>query len=311
MDIAFFFNVFETTREVDWSAWVTALSTLVAVFVALFGKFFWDYFYRPQLCVEIENKRPYSFAVVQYFDDRDARAEMCRKDYSGASELKEMFFPKTANTPSPDCGSNCGASKEGVEKSFKSEIPHALYLRLKVINYGRKQAAEKVEVFVSRIERLDDEDKDIVELSSNLQWSNEGCMFYPQIHSKSEKFCDIGFITDPAYRGYDKRYFYKHDWVGKYAVDEPAFCVNVTHPLGNGDHILRPGKYSIELVVSAYRAKPVRVLVTISFSKWSENENNILNDCGADIASRCKFVPKSRLWIYRISEIYKQILLPR
>lgn len=283
MDINIYLHAIEDSAKADFlfgysSGSLLVVLTFFAVLIALFGKVFWDRRYRPWLCIKIDKIRPYSIVVKQ-----------CFNRFSSDSNYSANNAPYVK------------VSDGTRDKQCLDDDCKTLYLRVGVGNYGRKDPAKKVEVFVKKIIPIDQNDKDCepIEIAMNLKWSNVGDMRYPQILAKNERYCDVGSITMPIYRYIDPRY----SSVKSHLKDDnpPAFCVNVTHPLSNGEHILRPGKYKIEVMVSAVGAEPVTGFIIIEFSDWSSTESEILKECkfDNDVVRNCD------LWTYKISRFFK------
>jgi hypothetical protein len=322
MDVNIYLHVMQQPSQAEFlfgisPSVVSAFATILSVLVALFGKLLWDKLYRPRLCVTITNKRPYSIVVKQWFGK-------IQKDLSSSKSETLSNVPYTPNDAIWNYNANttivindsiddfstnssfsdCYLAKNTLDnessRQYWSDDCKALYLRIGVKNYGRKLPAKSVEVFVYRIIQIDRDGKDgePVDIAMNLRWSNVGDMRYPQILAKSERYCDIGFITVPEYRSYDPRYSSaKFSAKDKY----PAFCVNVTHPLPNGEHILWPGRYKLEVMVSAVGAEPVTGIVIIEFSDWSNIESEIIKECIFEnsVAQECD------IWTYKLSRFFK------
>ena len=139
-------------------------------------------------------------------------------------------------------------------------------------NVGNRRA-ESVEVFVTKLERLN-RDGTSVQLDgfipSNLRWANtdpEKPEIFYGMNPEMGRFCDFGSIADPAcatlqeIRGARK------------GVDV-TFDLVLQTPWPLDAHRLIPGDYRITLKISAANAKPLERIVKVSISgTWTEDED--------------------------------------
>ncbi|NEX13617.1 MAG: hypothetical protein C1941_02795 [Prosthecochloris sp.] len=213
-----------------------AVGTLGAVIVALFQNPFLKWWNRADLCVSIKNIEPYCQSVPQFI-------------------RKKLFWG-------------------GVEKVSNG---NAIYLRLKVENIG-STTATNVAVYAKKLIGKNASRKIDWNPAMNLSWSNEGKerrLFYPHISPGVEKYCDVGFICDPAFRKSDSRYNGAVVQDGKYNIDEPACYLSVAYPLGDYEHIIGPGEYQLDLIVSSDNAKRVEKSICFEFKEWKDDPTMI------------------------------------
>lgn len=145
-------------------------------------------------------------------------------------------------------------------------------MSIRVKNIGNK-TAENVQVFAKNLECIEGPLKcKKWPLAMDLQWGNTGDSFYPQIHPDTERYCNIGIIGEPKSRKHDPRYFYDELKDVKYKNDDPALLINIKYPLRKGDHIIGPGKYKLELFITATGIKLKKCKVVIDFDKWYDDD---------------------------------------
>jgi hypothetical protein len=145
------------------------------------------------------------------------------------------------------------------------------YVRLWIQNVGN-QRAEFVEVFVTKVERLN-RDNTLVAVEgfvpSNLRWANTDPVrpeiFYG-MNPDMGRFCDLGAIADPActtlreIRGAPK--------------GTATFDLVLQTALPGDAQRLPHGNYLITLKISAANAKPVERSIKVSISgNWTEDED--------------------------------------
>jgi hypothetical protein len=240
--------------------WFTAIGTVGAVLVVVFKDIVLQHFWRPQLEVSIKNKPPYCRNVIQVIS--------AYKSSVGEDHINNKDKAIVANTAilitTQDIGNIFNDNIPEYSERFPSPLitPTAIYLRFKIKNIGRKLSAKHVEVFAKELRYMNnDKIFQQQELAMNLTWSNRGITFYPQIHSNTEKYCDLGFILNPIFKNQDVRYQEKSIKNG------PALCLSVSHPLRNGDHILSSGAYELDIVVTADEADTITKTIIIQFDE--------------------------------------------
>ena len=250
-----------------------AIGTIGAVSVALFQKTISKIFYRPKLKVCTNNKGPWCISVPQF--------DAIPFPVSIPSESLNLDI-KNSTTESLSININ---DLTITKKPLRIHNGNAIFLRIKVKNKGNIPA-KHVEVFAKNIRCINRhnrynkynkiECKSSVPLAMDLQWGNTGDAFYPRIHPDTEKYCNIGFLTTPSSRKLDPRYYYNEEWESKYEINETALLINVKYPLAKGDHIVGPGKYELDIVITAVDAKPVKKTIVIEFDQWNDNEEEML-----------------------------------
>jgi hypothetical protein len=245
----------------NMSSWFAALGTIGAVIVALFQESIKRWFYKPILKLSVKNKEPWCISVPQV-------------DFIEQQEEIAVYPYKldASNSVTESVSITSGAVSRS-KKIKPTANGNALYVGVKVENKGNK-TAEHVQVFAKSLKCIEGKFKGKKwHLAMELQWGNAGDSFYPKIHPNTERYCNIGIISEPNSRKHDPRYYYdeilKRE---KYEESEPALLINVKYPLRKGDHIVGPGRYELEVVVTAAEAKLLRRTVIIEFDKWYDNE---------------------------------------
>lgn len=278
----------------DLPSWISACGTVMAVVVALFAKPFFDWWNRPKICLLVENKRPFCLFVRQRFSSVPA------------TQNKSMLSASANNSPliaSVGCDNEQEPDVVAHERD-SDKFCDALFVRLRVVNNGVKRPANDVEVYLHKIKKMGSGEPPI-EIGMNLKWSNVGGMFFSHIPAKGgEKYCDIGFITDPTRRSYDLRYCEDGAGKGKYNAHQPALCFMVTHPLSEGQHIVGPGVYEIFITVLALGAAPVKAKMLIEFSEWSTRERDVLTKCSITTLPNCQSLKEK--FICLLEEIFPE-----
>jgi len=240
---------------------LVAVGTIGAVIVALFQESIKRWFYKPILKLSVKNKEPWCISVPQV-------------DFIEQQEEIAVYPYKldASNSVTESVSITSGAVSRS-KKIKPTANGNALYVGVKVENKGNK-TAEHVQVFAKSLKCIEGKFKGKKwHLAMDLQWGNAGDSFYPKIHPNTERYCNIGIISEPNSRKHDPRYYYdeilKRE---KYDESEPALLINVKYPLRKGDHIVGPGRYELEVVVTAAEAKLLRRTVIIEFDKWYDNE---------------------------------------
>jgi hypothetical protein len=161
-----------------------------------------------------------------------------------------------------------GTAMDGSKKILWSGSIY--YIRLWVQNVGNRRA-ESVEVFVTRIERLN-RDHTLVPaegfVPSNLRWANtdpEKPEIFYGMNPDMGRFCDLGAIADPACTTLRE--------IRGVAKGSTTFDLVLHSSLPGDAQRLPPGDYRITLKISAANAKPVQRSVKVSVSgNWTEDE---------------------------------------
>lgn len=244
--------------------WIAALGTVGAVIVALFQQKITNYFYKPKLHLSIKNEEPWCISVPQVdFIEQPEKIAVYPYILDARNSITESISITNGEI---------SASK----KIKATPNGKAIYLGIKIENIGNK-TAEHVQVFVKNFKCIEGMLKgEEWPLAMDLQWGNTGDAFYPQIHPNTERYCNIGIIDEPSSRSHDPRYFYDDKKGEKYENGQPALLINVKYPLRKADHIVGPGEYELELIVTAVGAILVRRTLKIKFEKWHDDEKKML-----------------------------------
>lgn len=251
----------EALERSDMIGLLSAIGTIGAVIVALFQDSIKRLFYKPILKLSVKNKEPWCIGVPQV-------------DFIEQQEDIAVYPYKLNASNSVTESVSITNGEVNISKKLKPTANGiALYLGIRVENKGNK-TAEHVQVFAKSLKCVEGKFKgEKWPLAMDLQWGNTGDSFYPQIHPDTERYCNIGIISEPNSRKHDPRYYYDEILKrGKYEDSEPALLINVKYPLRKGDHIVGPGRYELEVVVTAVEAKLLRHTVIIEFDKWYDNE---------------------------------------
>ncbi|RDD31088.1 hypothetical protein CR161_10475 [Prosthecochloris sp. ZM] len=251
---------FARTTVVDW---LIAIGTIGAVIVALFKDSVLRYWRRPILNVEMSNENPYCISVPQFdYVEESDEVRFGRGVLDEKNSITESYTVRRGDAT---------VAKRAIRQPNTS----ALYIGLKVFNTG-KSVAEHVEVYAKELRCMDRLDDGPWPLAMDLVWGNTGDSFYPKIHPHIEKYCNIGFIYDPKGRKHNHQYYFSEDRPGKYKAHEPALYINVAYPLARGDHIVGPGRYEIDLAITAEGADLLEKTVQIEFRDWHDDEKTML-----------------------------------
>jgi len=162
----------------------------------------------------------------------------------------------------PDCHQIAMSDKYG------KIIEKTIYLRIKVI-HKRGAAGENVEIMPIKFWSIDDNNNlSIVKhfLPINLVWSH----FQPRTNITRIpvglfRHCDFGHLIC---RGREQEAVLVVD-----TLTQPNPVANEEIP-----NVIRPGKYKFELLLSGDNVRAVRKTWEIKFKKWSEDENEMLNE---------------------------------
>jgi hypothetical protein len=154
----------------------------------------------------------------------------------------------------------------------------SIYLRVWVKNSG-KTTAQSVEVYAKRLWRLrKDREWELVRRfpPMNLVWSNLRAMYLPLLPQDTGKHCDIAHIIDPANR---KDFPEEENKNLNLTADKTSLTFDlVARPYHKG-HIVEPGEYRLEVVVTAMNARPVSRTVEITLQgSWHSQEEKMLRD---------------------------------
>lgn len=180
-------------------------------------------------------------------------------------------FKVTTSTEPPHCVS------VPVTDNVGTFLGDRVYLRVWVENTGNA-AAKNVEVYASELRylRADHKWERIKSFPSmNLKWADIGFLFWPLIAPKVGKHCDVVHITDPAKRlrlGEDAPRLLLDPKTSNMVFDL------ITAP-NHKSHIVGPGEYQLDIIVSAENALPHRATLQIALDgRWDVNETIMLRD---------------------------------
>lgn len=191
-----------------------------------------------------------------------------------------------ARTAQPDCdlthfnteypARDAAGHRTGVKSA------RCYYFRLRVKNAGER-LAEKVEVYVERVERrLVDGTFSILENfpPMNLRWAHVGGATR-DLGPDMERFCDYGYIVEPeALRECPSSFVLEvHRQAELNDHDSAVFTFDLEVKPNHGEHIVPAGTYRVYLAVGAASVKPIRRCLEMSFSgKWLEPESKMYSD---------------------------------
>ena len=134
-------------------------------------------------------------------------------------------------------------------------LTNVYYFKLNIWNKGNI-AAKSVEVFTSSLKRKA-ADETLREISSflpmNLVWSHLKGITYPSINPGSYRHCDLGYIIDPDHPiGIEM--VRPYDFDDSFGDKIPFALDQIVKPNTKG-HLIGPGEYHLEVVLSASNAK--------------------------------------------------------
>lgn len=231
---------------VDATAWVTlllAFITLGAVLVALFQERIRARLNRTELQVEVRTEPPYCLKI-----------------------------PLHRQVPCEVVDETTGQPTSGI-RVFAFGNYHC---RIAVRNTGKTSATD-VEVFVAEL-REQQADGAFVRSPSfipmNLKWANVLEPFMPRILPDMYRFCDVAHVVSPS----DRRHLpYEHrTWP---EVDESKCILSLVTEVTptSLSHLLRPGRYELDLRVAAANAGPIERTLHIGLSgEWYEDDREML-----------------------------------
>src|SRR5262249_47485666 len=109
----------------------------------------------------------------------------------------------------------------------------------------------------------------------NLRWSDIDQMYFPSIAADTRKHCNVAHVTDPAQRV----------WIGeevarlKLTDEECNMAFDVVSKPNHQGHIVGPGDYELDILVSAENARPDKRTVRLSLrGPWHDEEGRMLRD---------------------------------
>lgn len=151
------------------------------------------------------------------------------------------------------------------------------YFRLWVNNEG-KTRAEKVEVFLQKVERLraDGQFETVARYSPlHLKWSNSGDVFAEGISPGMGRHCDLGHILDPSHT---LNIGYSLDGIEEVPREAPLFTLDVEVQPFTRAHLLAPGDYQLTIQIAGANAKPIEKRLRMAFKgTWSIDERDMLS----------------------------------
>ncbi len=155
------------------------------------------------------------------------------------------------------------------------------YLRLWIQNDGRTRA-ERVQVFVAKLLRYKADGsfkQDEGFLPMNLCWSHrQQALGGPEIFAEGispemGKHCDLGHIADPNFR---KEVGYDLAGVSEY---ETILCLDLEIRPNTLSHLLRPGRYRLQLRIAAANCAPVTTTIELTITgKWFAHQEQMFSD---------------------------------
>lgn len=224
--------------------WFTALATFLAVIVALFKEDIIKLWKRPALAVRIALQAP-----------------DCEKMTTQIGATPQIVFSGQKGD-----GDGAVSLTGGVVTNDPLWIGDVFFFRMWIENRGR-QRAERVQVFISRLQRKhQDGIFRIVEsfLPMNLRWANtpaNATQIFADINPSMGKHCDLGAISDPA-----------NNTLAPLPGLDPG---NVSLDLAlevlpnSQSHRLTPGCYRLDLRIGGANVAPILRTIEVTFSgRW-------------------------------------------
>jgi hypothetical protein len=109
----------------------------------------------------------------------------------------------------------------------------------------------------------------------NLKWTNLGLIYFPSIAPGMGKHCDLGHIVDPNQR---QRVGEENSNLNLSKQEVSLTFDLMVYPNHKG-HIIGPGVYQLDIILTAENTKPIRRTVEISIpGPWYSNESKMLSD---------------------------------
>jgi hypothetical protein len=180
-------------------------------------------------------------------------------------------FEVSIKTESPDCVAVPFTKPDG------TFVADSIYLRLWVENVGNA-TAKNVEVYARELRRQRAEgtwERVGAFPPMNLKWANIGTIYFQSIAPEMGKHCDLGHIVDPVGRPL------LGEEAPKLALtnQQTSLAFDLMVAPNHRGHIIGPGDYQLDILVSAENVRPIKRIVAISLrGKWDADETKMLRD---------------------------------
>jgi hypothetical protein len=111
----------------------------------------------------------------------------------------------------------------------------------------------------------------------NLKWAYlDSKIYFPSIAPKMGKHCDMGHIVEPAQR----HLLHEDPPQGLNLTNQQAsLAFNLMVAPNHRGHIIGPGEYQLDILVTAENVGPIKKTIAISFPGiWYADETKMLRD---------------------------------
>jgi hypothetical protein len=174
-------------------------------------------------------------------------------------------------------------AREHTDRPVEGPAGLAYFFRIAIRNKGNS-AAEDVQVFLNKIDRLVDENPQIVSAFTpmNLLWAYLDQATLPiLLPDMPPRYCNLFHVEQP----------YPSDIETSQRM--PASLVlDIEYPSNTGGHILKAGTYLLGLILACSNGPSRRYTLKVNFpGRWHADENVMFNS-GIEIISTHK-----KLWI--------------
>jgi hypothetical protein len=150
------------------------------------------------------------------------------------------------------------------------------WLRLWIEDVG-KTRAEIIQVFVAKLlrESADRSFKEVEDfLPMNLKWAHSGEVFAHGISPAMGKHCDLGHVIEPQGR---------KEFPGEDLQDVPddhtILALDLEFPPATKSHLIRPGRYQLQLKIAASNCAVVEKTLTLSIAgSWFPEESRMFRE---------------------------------
>ncbi|MEK6579288.1 MAG: hypothetical protein AABZ55_08700 [Bdellovibrionota bacterium] len=193
------------------------------------------------------------------------------------SRLSAPKLKATILSAAPDCVS--------VPVSLnKNESANAFYLRLRIENlvsncFFNRAVAKNVEVFAEKLEKKNvnggwDDVSSFPPM--NLKWANrpQHEIYSPAIAPGMWRHCDLGHIVDPEFKA--KAGEFNQKLLNN--ADKVSLAFDLVVSPNHRGHIVGPGEYRLNVVISSENAQPKNSTIRIFISgEWKPEESEMFN----------------------------------
>lgn len=216
---------------VKWE-FLSAIGTVTAAIIAIFHETFWKWWRRPKLSFLMKTKEPYFINIPQ------------------STDKKTIFGVEVGNNPNGN----------------------AIYSRLRVQNVG-KSVARNVSVSIQEIRGSNIYGNYIchkIDMHLNLENIGVERNQFPNIQSQKWCYWDFFIIADPEYRKNYKEYMNWEKLNNKDRQSEPALVICLTYKLAVDNHILDPGNYEVDILITCDELSAIKKTILIDTSQLTE-----------------------------------------